>query len=131
MATDLSSSPPEETAGPDSLLRRFFGVLLLLFGAGIGIWVLVALVGLLGAEARPALVAAIVPDAGKPVVLGLPEGKFTLPPEVFVPIGYLVVCFVYAIAAALAGVLINGGVSLLQPDLGKVLHRLLDRLDRK
>jgi hypothetical protein len=131
MATELFSNQSEAPAETDALLRRFFGIIVLLFGVGVGIWLLSALVSVLAADSTPGLVTAVVPDANKPVVLGLPEGKFTLPREVFVPIGYLLVCFVYAIAAGLAAVLINGGVSLLQPDLAKVLRKLAERLERK
>ena len=36
------------------------------------------------------------------MVFGFPEGDFTVPADVFVPIGYLIVCFIYAIAVGLA-----------------------------
>lgn len=117
-----------ETHSP---VRTFFGIGLILLGLGVAAWLVVGVVNLLAAGEVPGLVDAVVPDPGKPVALNVPDGEVTLPQEVFTPIGYVLVCFVYAIVAGLAATLINGGTSLLQPDLGKVLRRLLDRLDRK
>lgn len=114
----------------DVAIRRFFGLLLLLFGVGIAVWILVSLIGLLTSDSTPALVSAVVPAANQPVILELPDGKITLPREVFAPLGYLLVSFIYAIGAGLSGVLINGGTSLLQPDLAKLIRRTVEQLER-
>ena len=120
--------PDRETHSP---VRTFFGISLTMLGLGVAAWLVVGIINLLAAGDVPGLVNAVVPDPGKPVALSVPNGEVTLPEEVFKPIGYVLVCFVYAIVAGLAATLINGGTSLLQPDLGKVLRRLLDRLERK
>jgi hypothetical protein len=116
---------------PPSPVRTFFGIVLIVLGVCVAGWLVVCIINLLAGGSMPPLVAAIAPDPGKPVKLDVPGGEVTLPQEVFKPIGYLLVCFVYAIVAGVAATLINGGTSLLQPDLGKVLRRMLDRLDRK
>jgi hypothetical protein len=124
-------SHDDGVSGSGAVIRGFFGVLLLCFGIGVAIWVLVSLIGLLRSESVPPLVAAILPEAEEPLKVGAPGREISLPRDAFKPVGYLLVCFVYAIGAGLAGVLINGGASLLQPDLAKVLRRLTERLERR
>jgi hypothetical protein len=116
--------------GSGSLIRNFFGVVLLCFGIAVALWILVSLIGLVRSESVPPLVAAVLPEADEPLKIGASGREVFLPREAFKPVGYLLVCFVYAIGAGLAGVLINGGVSLLQPDLAKVLRRAMERLER-
>lgn len=114
-----------------SPVRSFFGVCLILLGVGVAGWLVVSIMLLIAAGEMPGLVAAMMPQPGQPVALDVPGGKVTLPDEVFKPIGFVIVCFAYAIVAGVVGTLINGGTSLLQPDLAKVLRRMLDRLERK
>ena len=111
--------------------RTFFGICLIMLGVGVAAWLVVTLVGLIAAGSMPGLVAAIVPDAGNPVTLEVPGGEITLPREVFTPIGYLLVFIIYMMIGGLAKTLINSGTSLLQPDLGKILRRLVERLEQK
>lgn len=117
-----------------ALLRSISAMVLLAFGVGVAIWILVSLVGLLSAQVPPALVGAVTPGSPgsvDPIVFGFPEGDFTIPADVFKAVGYLIVCLVYMVAVGLAISLINGGVALLQPDMNKTLRKLVELLEKK
>ena len=95
--------------------RNGVGAVLLLAGLLIGGWVVYSIAGLVTAETPPPVVAAVTPASDAPVELGTPEGPVTIPDEVFLPVGYGILCVLYAIAAGVSGTMIRGGVALLRP----------------
>jgi ABC-type Na+ efflux pump permease subunit len=122
-----SSQEHEHEPAPVHRLRTRVGMVLIAAGVGLCIWVVASLIGTLAGTDPPALVTAITPGEHNPVTIGLPEGKFTIPSHVFPPIGYLLVFFVNAILGTIAGVLINAGVALLQPDANKLMQKLMEK----
>jgi len=112
-------------------LRMLFGFVLILFGIGVALWIVISLVGLVASDSTPGLVSAVMPDQNEAVKFGLPDGELTIPHHVFKTIGYVIVCFIYAIGAGVAATLIGGGTSLWQPDVGKLLQQLLRRTERQ
>jgi hypothetical protein len=131
MSDHLGIENGRSAGAPSSLLRDAVGLAVLGFGLIVAAWVIVSLIGMLDAEKPPGIIAAVMPADDKPVTLGMPEGQFTLPAQIFVPIAYLLACFIHAILATIAGMMISGGVSLLQPDMARILRRYMDRMDRK
>ena len=124
---DFTQRDPEA----QSPIRNFFGVCLIVLGVAVAAWLVISVLILISNGEMPGLVLAIVPDPGDVVTIDSPGGEITLPREVFTPIGFLLAIIAYGIVSGVAATLIKGGTSLLQPDLGNVLRRLLDRLESK
>lgn len=122
---------PSQEIDYGAMIRVGIGAVLLGFGVIVAIWVLSTVFEVLNAEAIPPLVKLLTPDADKAVEFGLPEGKFSIPPEFFAPLGYLLVCFLLSILVGVSIAAINGGASLLQPDTTQLLRQLIDQLHEK
>lgn len=124
---DLIQRDPEV----HSPIRNFFGDCLIVLGIAVAAWVVISVFLLVSRGEMPGLALAVVPDPGDVVTIDSPGGDITLPREVFTPIGFVLALIAYGIVSGVAATLIKGGTSLLQPDLGNVLRRLLDRLESK
>ncbi|MEM6334267.1 MAG: hypothetical protein AAF823_13095 [Planctomycetota bacterium] len=91
------------------------GVGLIVVGICLGIGVIQSLAGLFMSESVPPMVLAMTPDEA--VQLGVDAVDVRLPIEFFTVFGYLVVCFLHAIAAGIGTAMISGGVRLFQPEI--------------
>ncbi len=112
---------------PESVIRfaRLVGAaVLLVFGVVVAGWVIYSVLNVFVAAESPALVEAVLPVGEGEASLTTPEGEFVIPTAAFRVAGYLIVCFVLAIAAGVAGMLISQGVNLLQPGLGEILRKV-------
>lgn len=120
-------SDPHATGDAESMIRfaRLIGsAVLLLIGISIAGWVAATIFSVFASEQTPGLVTAMMPGDEDDATLKVPEGAFVVPAAAFRVAGYLVLCFLLAIAASIAAVFVTQGVNLLQPNLSEILRKL-------
>lgn len=107
-------------------VRTLVGTMIVIVGLVLAFWLVSLIVEVLTSAEVPAIVARVTPEAD-PVIGMVEAGGFTLPAELMSLLGYLVMCLMMAIVAALATAMIRWGVALMQPDMKRVIETLTQR----
>lgn len=110
-------------------LRTFIGLILVVAGVGIGFWTILNIFTIFSDPTQLEVFRQIVPDDPEIREMDFEGKKITLPAGLFHGIAYGVGSFLLFVAAILAGGLISGGVSLLQPSVQKLQNKIISRLD--
>lgn len=136
MGYDIMGDSKSSGEGPGllALLKTVVGILLVVAGVSLGLYVAVTVIGLVQGGEPPRLVAHFAEDSVEGNV-ELPGNngpvKFEFSPNVLQAATYVLTFLFLTIPTSIAGGLLKGGVGLLDSDSSKVLKQLVDSLRAK
>ena len=119
--------PEPQPVDVRATIGTFLGVILIVVGAIVAVWVLVNVYRMINHPQSLEIFAQMMPEGQEWRELDIDDKKVTLPEGLFRFLGYFLGGFLLSVAAMIAGSFINGGAGLLQP----AFQKLAAKIDRK
>ncbi len=109
-------------------IKRVFGIVLLVFGIAVCIFVLSVIYNLLTGGSYDMLVRSLVPEELSTAATGDNSTLVVIVRQALVVFGYLIVVFLLSVAIRMANGLLRTGANLLTSDLALLAEKLRNEL---
>ena len=110
--------------------RAKIGIVLIVIGGLISLYLLFQVISILFKDAEPPLVGKLKPAAERITEEVQKTEPFELSPGLYKLAGFVLSIFLLSIAARIGIAFLRGGISLLQPDFTKWLHKATMKMEQ-
>ena len=112
-------------------IRPKIGIVLIVVGGLILLYLLFQVISILFKDAEPPLVGKLQPVAERVAEEAQGTEPFELSPGLYKLVGFVLSLFLLGLAVQIGIGFLRGGISLLQPDFAKWLQKATMRIDQK
>ena len=113
----------------NNIFRLFFGSILMVFGIAVAAWILHTIYSLITAQDSIVLLQRFnFKVQTEDLIANVTSETISLPQEIFLVVGFIIIIVLLFIALKIARVLIQCGTSLLHSDIKLLAKRLRDEL---